>query len=71
MTEIKHEWNVVIVNKHGMPRKHHVEFQVSAPSFAEAASEAKNVMAHGADHVDWKIKAIWWMDPKRVKKEVG
>tara|TARA_R110001583_G_scaffold12612_7_gene55817 strand:- start:3524 stop:3739 length:216 start_codon:yes stop_codon:yes gene_type:complete len=62
-----HEWNVIVVNEHGFPRKPQEEFQVTSKSLLGASVKAKNKIKK--DLPDWKINAIWWMDPNRVKKE--
>jgi hypothetical protein len=60
-------WNVIIVNKHGFPRKPSEEFQVKSDNISGAARKAENKIKK--DFPDWKIRSIWWLDPKAPRRE--
>lgn len=62
-----YEWNVIVVNKHDFPREPQKEFQVDSKSLHGASIRASNKIKK--DLPGWKVKSIWWMDPKRVKNE--
>ena len=62
----KHEWNVVIVEKHGLPRAPQKEFQVESKSLVGASMTAARKLK--SDYDGWKIKSIWWLNPNRVQR---
>jgi len=62
-----HEWNVIVVNEYGFPRKPAEEFQVFSKSLMGASIHAKNKIKK--DFPGWKVKSIWWMDPNRIRRE--
>jgi hypothetical protein len=66
---MKHEWNVIIVDKHGYPRKSHKEFQVVSKSMLGATMKATKKIKK--DYDGWKINSIWFLDPNRVKREIS
>jgi len=68
MSEL-HEWNVILVEKYDFPRKAQKEFQVDAKSVRGAVMKAQNKI--NKDVSGWKIKSIWRLDPKRVKREIS
>jgi hypothetical protein len=60
------DWNVIVVEKHGFPRKAQEEFQVSSRSIRGATMKAKNRIAK--EFSGWRVKSIWWLDPDRVRR---
>ena len=64
---MNHEWNVVIVEKYGFPRAPHKEFQVVSKSLLGATMKAARKIKN--EHEGWKIKSVWYLDPKRLKRD--
>jgi hypothetical protein len=64
-----HEWNVVVVNEYGFPRKPHEEFQVLSKSIHGAIMKASRKLKE--DYTGWKIKSVWYLDPKRPKRNIS
>ena len=64
-----HEWCVLIMKKfdYPMPTDGRKELIVSSRTAAGAAMKANNIIKR--ENPTWKIKSIWWLDPKRVKRE--
>tara|TARA_A100001515_G_scaffold136218_1_gene127760 strand:+ start:393 stop:599 length:207 start_codon:yes stop_codon:yes gene_type:complete len=62
-----HEWNVYIVDKHGFPRSIDRQFQVKSPTLLGAAMKADRIIKK--EYEGWKIQRLWWLDPKRLKRE--
>lgn len=65
------EWNVIAVNKLGFPRERHHEFQVESATIGEALKIAAQLLEGDETKSEWKISSLWWLNPARVKKEVG
>jgi len=66
---VKHEWNVVIVNRYDLPRAPHKEFQVSSKNLLGATMKATHKIKK--EHIGWKIKSVWRLDPNRLKRDVS
>ena len=62
--DFDHEWNVVIVEKFDYPMVLPKEFQVRSKSLLGASMKAKNIITN--KYPDWKIKSLWYLDPKRL-----
>ena len=67
MSDVVHEWNIFIVDKHDFPRSVGKEFQVKSPTLLGAAMKANRIIKK--EHEGWKIQRLWWLDPKRTKRE--
>ncbi len=63
-----HDWNVIVVNEYGFPRKPQEEFQVVSKSLLGAVMKANKKIKK--DYQGWKIKSVWYLDPKRVKRDI-
>ena len=63
------EWSVVIMKKfdYPMPSDGSQELIISSKTVAGAAMKANNIIKK--EYEGWKIKSIWWLDPKRIKRE--
>ena len=61
------EWNVYIVDKLGFPRSFDRQFQVKSPTLLGAAMKADRIIKK--EYEGWKIQRLWWLDPKRLKRE--
>jgi len=66
---MSHEWNVIIVNEFGFPRKPQKEFQVFSKSLLGAAMKASQKIKK--DHQGWKIQSMWWLNPKRPMRSLS
>ena len=63
------EWSVIIMKKfdYPMPADGSQELIVSSKTVTGAAMKANNIIKN--EYEGWKIKSIWWLNPKRIKRE--
>ena len=62
-----HEWNIYIVDKHGFPRSVAKNIQVKSPTLLGATMKARRIIKE--EHEGWIIQRVWWLDPKRIKRD--
>jgi hypothetical protein len=63
-----HKWNVMIVKNHDFPRPVSKEFQVKSATLLGAGMKASRIIKN--KYLDWVIQSIWWLDPKRVMRNL-
>ena len=63
------EWSVLIMKQfvYPMPTDGRRELIITSKTATGAAMKANNIIKN--EHPGWKIKSIWWLDPKRLKRE--
>ena len=63
------EWSVLIMKQfvYPMPSDGRQELIITSETAIGAAMKANNIIKN--EYAGWKIKSIWWLDPKRQKRE--
>lgn len=64
----KNEWHIIATTILSLECECKKEFQVTATSLKKAVAKAEKIL--GAEDLEWKIRAAWWLDPGRVM-EIG
>ena len=64
----KNEWHIIATTILSLECECKKEFQVTATSLKKAVAKAEKIL--GAEDLEWKIRAAWWLDPERVM-EIG
>ena len=64
----KSEWHIIATTILSLECECKKEFQVTATSLKKAVAKAEKIL--GAEDLEWKIRAAWWLDPERVM-EIG
>ena len=68
MSNESQEWNIYAVSNYGYPKKaQYVEIQVKSKSILGAAMKANKIIKES--HPGLVIERIWWLDPKRQRRE--
>jgi len=60
----KNEWHIIATTILSLECECKKEFQVTATSLKKAVTKAEKIL--GAEDLEWKIRAAWWLDPGRT-----